>query len=157
MNQSSYCAYRAALLHFLDDPENDLEPRHTEYFPDGILLVKDGYVEKIGAAADLLTQLPAHCELIHYPEHLIVPGLIDTHIHYPQTDMIAAYGEQLLQWLETYTFPTEGQFADKAHAREVAEFFLAELLRNGTTTALVFGTVHPESVDAFFEAAEARC
>lgn len=156
MSQSSYSAFRAALLHFLDDPENEVEPLNTEYFPDGVLLVKDGYVEKIGAAADLLSQLPANCEVVAYPNHLIIPGLIDTHIHYPQTDMIAAYGEQLLQWLETYTFPTERQFVDKTHAREVAEFFLDELLRNGTTTALVFGTVHPESVDAFFEAAEAR-
>ncbi|MFZ1388519.1 MAG: guanine deaminase [Thiolinea sp.] len=156
MSQSSYSAFRAALLHFLDDPENEVEPYNTEYFPDGILLVKDGYVEKIGAAADLLSQLPENCEVVAYPNHLIIPGLIDTHIHYPQTDMIAAYGEQLLQWLETYTFPTERQFADKTHAREVAEFFLDELLRNGTTTALVFGTVHPESVEAFFEAAEAR-
>lgn len=151
-----YQAFRAAVLHFLDDPANELEPLHTEYFPDGILLIKDGYVEKIGSANELINSLPADCELIHYPEQLIIPGLIDTHIHYPQTDMIAAYGEQLLQWLETYTFPTERQFADQEHAREVAEFFLDELLRNGTTTALVFGTVHPESVEAFFAAAEAR-
>lgn len=156
MSQSVYRAFRAAILHFLDEPGNELEPAHTEYFPDGILLVKNGYVEKLGAASELLAELPADCELIHFPEQLIVPGLIDTHIHYPQTDMIAAYGEQLLQWLETYTFPTESHFADKAHAREVAEFFLDELLRNGTTTALVFGTVHPESVDALFEAAEMR-
>lgn len=156
MEQPIYRAFRAALLHFLDDPENDLDPRNAEYFSDGILLIKDGYIEKLGAADDLLATLPAHCELIHYPNHLLIPGLIDTHIHYPQTDMIAAYGEQLLQWLETYTFPTERQFADKVHAREVAEFFLDELLKNGTTTALVFGTVHSESVEAFFEAAEAR-
>lgn len=156
MEQPSYRAFRAALLHFLDDPENDLESEHIQYFADGILLLKNGYIEKLGAAEELIHNLPPNCELIHYPEHLIIPGLIDTHIHYPQTDMIAAYGEQLLQWLETYTFPTERQFADKNHAREVAEFFLDELLRNGTTTALVFGTVHPESVEAFFEAAEAR-
>lgn len=156
MEQHIYRAFRAALLHFLDDPDNDLEPHNLEYFPDGILLIKDGYVEKVGHAEDLLATLPETCELLHYPEHLLIPGLVDTHIHYPQTDMIAAYGEQLLQWLETYTFPTERQFADKTHAREVAEFFLDELLRNGTTTALVFGTVHPESVEAFFEAAEAR-
>lgn len=156
MEQPIYRAFRAALLHFLDDPENDLESEKIEYFSDGILLVKDGHIEKIGAAEDVLTELPLECELLHYPEHLIIPGLIDTHIHYPQTDMIAAYGEQLLQWLETYTFPTERQFADQAHAREVAAFFLDELLRNGTTTALVFGTVHPESVEAFFEEAEAR-
>ncbi|TXH60945.1 MAG: guanine deaminase [Thiothrix sp.] len=153
---SSYSAFRAALLHLLDDPDNDLESPHLEYYPDGILLIKDGYVEKIGSTSELMNCLPADCELIHYPHHLLIPGLIDTHIHYPQTDMIAAYGEQLLQWLETYTFPTERQFADQAHAREVAEFFLDELLRNGTTTALVFATVHPESVDAFFTAAEAR-
>lgn len=156
MKPPIYRAFRAALLHFLDDPANELEPLNTEYFPDGILLIKDGYIEKIGSAHELMNSLPVDCELIHYPEQLIIPGLIDTHIHYPQTDMIAAYGEQLLQWLETYTFPTERQFADQEHAREVAEFFLDELLRNGTTTALVFGTVHPESVEAFFAAAEAR-
>ncbi|MFZ1344643.1 guanine deaminase [Thiothrix eikelboomii] len=154
--KSVYLAFRAAVLHFLDDPDNDLESPHLEYFPDGILLTHQGYIVELGAAEQMLASLPADCELIHYPDHLLIPGLIDTHIHYPQTDMIAAYGEQLLQWLETYTFPTERQFADKAHAREVAEFFLDELLRNGTTTALVFGTVHPASVEAFFEAAEAR-
>ena len=154
--KSVYLAFRAAVLHFLDDPANDLESPHLEYFPDGILLIHQGYIVELGAADRMLARLPADCELIHYPDHLLIPGLIDTHIHYPQTDMIAAFGEQLLQWLETYTFPTERQFADSAHAREVAEFFLDELLRNGTTTALVFGTVHPESVDAFFAAAEAR-
>jgi len=94
-------------------------------------------------------------EITEYRDALITPGFIDTHIHYPQTGMIASYGEQLLDWLNTYTFPTEQQFADKAHAADVAGIFLKELLRNGTTTALVFGTVHKQSVDAFFEAAEA--
>jgi guanine deaminase len=85
-----------------------------------------------------------------------MPGFIDTHVHYPQVDMIAAYGEQLLQWLERHAFPTERRFDDVAHAGEVAEFFLDELLRNGTTTAMVFATVHPGSVDAIFSAASAR-
>ncbi|MFP3561665.1 amidohydrolase family protein, partial [Paraburkholderia sp. SIMBA_049] len=62
--------------------------------------------------------------------------------------------EQLLDWLNTYTFPCEKQFADKGHADQVAKIFLKELLRNGTTTALVFGSVHPESVNALFEEAE---
>ena len=74
--------------------------------------------------------------------------------HLPQTGMVGAYGEQLLDWLNTYTFPCESQFADRAHAEEVADIFIKELLRNGTTTALVFGSVHPQSVEAFFEAAE---
>ena len=67
--------------------------------------------------------------------------------------MIASYGEQLLDWLNTYTFPTERQFSDQAHADQVAEIFLQELLRNGTTTALVFGSVHRQSVESLFEAA----
>jgi guanine deaminase len=85
-----------------------------------------------------------------------VPGFIDCHIHYPQTDLIASYGTQLLDWLETYTFPTESRFADSEHAAEAAGFFIDELLRNGTTTALVLGTVHPQSVDAIFTAAGRR-
>ena len=68
--------------------------------------------------------------------------------------MVGAYGEQLLSWLNTYTFPTEIQFQDKTYANEIAQFFVQELLKHGTTTALVFCTVHPESVDALFEAAE---
>ncbi|PID48796.1 MAG: guanine deaminase [Proteobacteria bacterium] len=156
MRPSRQRAFRASLLHLRDDPGNELNSSAVQYFPDGILLVCDGYVQQVGAAADVLATLPEDCDLLHYPHHLLVPGFVDTHIHYPQTDMIAAYGEQLLEWLQTYTFPTEKQFADSEHAREVAEFFLDELLSNGTTTALVFGTVHPESVDAFFEAAAAR-
>ncbi|MGB1010131.1 MAG: guanine deaminase [Thiolinea sp.] len=151
-------AFRAAILHLLGDPGDDLQPlpEPVQYFADGLLIVENGHVVSVGEAEDLLPTLPAGCDVQVFPNQLIIPGMIDTHIHYPQTDMIAAYGEQLLQWLETYTFPTERQFADPAHADDVAEFFLSELLRNGTTTACVFGTVHPESVDAFFEAAQAR-
>lgn len=146
-------AYRAALLHCLADPrEVGIEASH-EYFEDGLLVVEDGKVVRNGHAADLLSTLPAGTEVIEYKDALITPGFIDTHIHYPQTGMIASYGEQLLDWLDTYTFPTERAFADKAHAGEVAEVFLRELLRNGTTTALVFGSVHKESVNAFFEQA----
>jgi len=146
-------AYRAALLHCLADPrEVGVEASH-EYFEDGLLVVEDGKVVRNGHAADLLSTLPAGTEVIEYKDALITPGFIDTHIHYPQTGMIASYGEQLLDWLDTYTFPTERAFADKAHAGAVAQVFLRELLRNGTTTALVFGSVHKESVDAFFEQA----
>jgi guanine deaminase len=81
---------------------------------------------------------------------LLLPGFIDTHVHYPQTEMIGAFGEQLLEWLTTYTFPVESQFADEAYAKEIAEFFINQLVSHGTTTALVFCTLHPESVDALF-------
>ncbi|MEO9334542.1 guanine deaminase [Pseudomonas guguanensis] len=146
-------AYRAAILHSLADPAVVGVEQSYEYFEDGILLIENGKVAQVGPAAELLPKL-AGVEIQHYRDALITPGFIDTHIHYPQTGMIASYGEQLLDWLNTYTFPTERQFKDKAHASDVAAIFLKELLRNGTTTALVFGTVHPQSVDAFFEQAD---
>jgi guanine deaminase len=83
-------------------------------------------------------------------------GFIDAHIHYPQTQVIGSYGAQLLDWLQNYTFIEEQKFADPAHCARGAEFFLDELFRSGTTTAMVYCTVHPQSVDAFFTAAEAR-
>ena len=95
-------------------------------------------------------------EFINHENALLMPGFIDIHIHYPQTEMVASYGEQLLEWLNNYTFPVEGKFKDKEYATGIAEIFIRELLRAGTTTALVFGTVHKESVDAFFEVAQAK-
>jgi guanine deaminase len=146
---------RGAILDFIDDPFYRTEQEAVRYIPDGILLIKDGYIDRVEAFENVQGQLD-DVPVVHYPGKLIMPGLIDTHIHYPQTEMIAAYGEQLLEWLNTYTFPTEGKFRDKSYAAKVAGLFLDELLRNGTTTALVFAAVFPESVDAFFEAAESR-
>jgi len=147
-------AYRAALLHSLADPREVGIESSYEYFEDGLLVVEDGKVSQIGNAIDLLPTLAAGTEVTEYPDALITPGFVDTHIHYPQVGVIGSYGAQLLDWLETYTFPSEGQFSDMTHAREQAKLFLGELLRNGTTTALVFGSVHKQSVDAFFEQAE---
>ena len=149
-------AHRASILHFLADPEKVLPDESYQYFEDGILLVEDGKVHTLGHSEDLLADLDASVEIHHHQNCLLLPGFVDTHIHYPQTEMIAAYGEQLLEWLEKYTFPTEAQFGDKDYAGDIAERFLDELLRAGTTTALVFGTVHEASVDAFFEACEKR-
>ena len=150
-------AFRGSVLHFLRDPGGETRPdRAFEFFADGAIAVSDGRILEAGEASAVLRRLPAGAPVKDYSGKLLVPGFVDTHIHYPQTDMIASYGKQLLEWLERYTFPTEREFADPEHAREVAEFFLDELLRNGTTTALVLGTVHAQSVDAFFEAAQAR-
>ncbi|THG86451.1 guanine deaminase [Pseudomonas sp. A-1] len=146
-------AYRAALLHCLADP-CEVGDAACQYFADGLLVVAAGKVAQIGDAAELLPQLPAGVPVSEYRDALIVPGFVDTHIHFPQVGVIGSYGAQLLDWLQTYTFPAEARFADPAHAREQAAFFLRELLRNGTTTALVFCTVHPQSVDAFFAEAE---
>lgn len=125
------------------------------YLPDGLLLLKDGLVESLVDADTVLQTLDRNVPVHHYPGKLIVPGLIDTHIHYVQTDIIAAYGEQLLSWLNTYTFPTEQKFADREHARDAAGFFIGELLRNGTTCAQVLGSVHEHAADEVFEAAGA--
>lgn len=147
-------AYRAAILHSIADPAEVGIEASYEYFEDGLLVVDSGQISAIGHASELLPTLPADIEITHYQDALITPGFIDTHIHLPQTGMVGAYGEQLLDWLNTYTFPCESQFADKNHADQVADIFIKELLRNGTTTALVFGSVHPQSVNSFFEAAE---
>lgn len=147
-------AYRAAILYSLADPSEVGLDASYAYFDDGLLVVENGRITAVGPATELLPTLAPDTEVVTHTDALITPGFIDTHIHFPQTGMIGSYGEQLLDWLETYTFPCERQFADKAHADQVAQLFLGELLRNGTTTALVFGSVHPESVDALFEAAE---
>jgi guanine deaminase len=149
-------AYRASILHFLNDPDEVGEEASYQYLEDGVLVIDKGRVQQLGSAHELLPTLPDDITVQDYSGKLICPGFVDTHVHFPQTEMIAAYGEQLLEWLETYTFPTEAKFADKQYAADIAQRFLTELLRCGTTTALVFGTVHPQSVDAFFEACEAR-
>jgi guanine deaminase len=154
-------AFRGEILHFTQDPaltscqnnEQDEAQSSYQYFKDGVLLIENGKVKQLGSAEAILVNLDSAIVVTHIKNGLIVPGFIDTHIHYPQTEMIGSYGEQLLQWLEDYTFPTEKKFADKVYASKISEFFLNQLLTNGTTTALVFGSVHPESVDAFFEVA----
>jgi guanine deaminase len=148
-------AVRGDLIHFTADPADAGDAALT-HLPDGVMLIVDGHVSECGPAAAMLAKLPADARITDYRGKLILPGFVDTHIHYAQTDIIASYGEQLLTWLEKYTFPTEARFADRKHAGEVADFFCDELLRNGTTTALSFATVHPASVDALFEAARQR-
>ena len=149
-------AFRASILHCLSDPGEASNPSAYEFFDDGLLIVKDGAVEAVGPAEPLLQGLPEDMLLTELPGRLIVPGFVDCHVHFPQLDIIASYGEQLLDWLHRYAYPIEARLADVDYAREVASVFVDELLNNGTTTALVFGTVHPHSADAIFEAAEAR-
>jgi len=150
-----WTAYRASVLHFLSDPGTGNDAA-VEYHEDGLLVVEDGKVAMLGPAPELLASLPPDLAVVDHRGGLILPGFVDTHIHYVQTDVIASAGRDLLDWLERYTFPAERRFADPAHGRAVAEFFLDELTRNGTTTALVYGTVHAQSVDAYFAAAAAR-
>ena len=148
--------YRAALLRFADDGR-------ALYDADGLLVVSPDAqgrqrVLAAGAWQDLIAQQPhyAHAPITHWPGHIIAPGFIDLHIHYPQTDVIGSPANGLLPWLENYTFPQEARFVEPAYGAEVAPFFLDELLRNGVTTALVFATSHPASVEALFTAAQQR-
>ena len=145
-------AFRASILDFIDDPAS--APEHClRYFEDGLLLIDQGLVSACGDYASLKSTLAEDVEIVDYSGRLIMPGFIDAHLHYAQTDIIASHGSQLLDWLERYTFPEERRFSDAAHAQQTAGFFIQELLRNGTTTALVFATVHTQSVDAIFAAA----
>jgi guanine deaminase len=149
-------AFRGSLLHFRADPGASAGGDSHEHFEDGLLLVENGRVARAGPAAQLLASLPRGVEVVDRRGALILPGFVDIHTHYSQTDVIASPGRDVLHWLESHIFPEEARFARREHAAEVAQFFLDELLRHGTTTALVFATVHRESVDAFFEAARRR-
>jgi guanine deaminase len=148
-------ALRGRLLSFTGDPAEVGEASHV-YLEDGVVLVEDGRIKACGDAATMLSRLPQSTTVDDHTGHLILPGLIDAHIHLPQTQVIASHGAQLLDWLQKYAFVEEEKFADAGHATRVARFFLDELLRNGTTTAAVYGSVHPQSVDALFAESERR-
>lgn len=135
---------------------------YPEYIADGAVVVDDvtGQIIDYGSNEAILSQFAENqvsAELVQIHDHsskLIMPGFIDTHVHYPQIDMIAAYGEQLLDWLNNYTFVTEANFGDPEVAHDTARFFLNQLLANGTTSAMVFSTSHPQSAEAFFSESE---
>ncbi len=153
---SNFTAVRGSILHFLDDPEHSRDEDAFEFYDDGLLIAEDGYITKLGNANELIPELPRDLQVTDYTGSLIMPGFVDTHTHFVQSDVIGSYGRRLIDWLDEYAFPAERAFADPVHAREVAELFVRELLSNGTTTALIFGSVHAGSVDAIFEAARSR-
>ncbi|TWI32979.1 guanine deaminase [Paracoccus sulfuroxidans] len=138
------------------------DPTETEnaftYHEDGAILVENGKILAIGPYADLRAKYPPAPDLteIDHRPHLILPGFIDTHMHFPQVQVVASWGAQLLDWLNTYTFPEEARFAQQGHAPAMAEKFLDLLVAHGTTTAVAFCSVHPQSAEALFSAAEAR-
>jgi len=147
--------FRSAILDFVDDPFYVSESESVRYIPDGLLVLEQGKVKELGDY-ELLKEKYVGIAIESYPDRLLLPGFIDLHIHFPQTGIIGAYGEQLLEWLEKYIFPTEHKFKDKAYCDRVAPIFIDQLLRNGTTTAVVLGAVFPESVDSLFEECDRR-
>jgi guanine deaminase len=122
---------------------------------DAGVLVQDGRISAVGDAGTLRAANP-RATVVDYGQHLICPGFVDAHVHYPQTAIIASWGKRLIDWLNTYTFPEEMRFADPDYAAEVAGRYLDLTLAQGTTTVCSYATIHPVSVTAFFEAAAAR-
>jgi guanine deaminase len=154
MSADKITVLRGPAATLVDDPFDKPSRACLDYHADALVIVEDGVIRAFGPYAELRGSVPEGVEPVHYPDHLIVPGFIDAHVHYPQLQMIGAFGAQLLEWLDTYTFPAEQSFADADHAARVAKLFLRELLRAGTTTAMVYCTVHPQSVEAFFAESE---
>ncbi|MBV8034503.1 guanine deaminase [Roseateles sp.] len=146
-------ALRGDLLDFTADPgfAAPAGAQGVRYRPDHWLLVEDGRIAGVQADAP-----DASWERIDHRGRLLMPGFVDTHVHSPQLDVIASYGTELLEWLNTYTFPAERRYADPEVATAGAERFLDALLAHGTTSAVVFPTVHKVSAEALFAGAERR-
>lgn len=143
------------VLQFLANPFDGPAEESARVITDGAVLVEGGRIAKVGRAADLLADYP-QAVVTRYGDHLICAGFVDAHVHYPQTAIVASWGKRLIDWLNTYTFPEEMRFADAGFARETAGRYLDLTRANGTTTVTSFCTIHPESVDALFDAAETR-
>ena len=149
-----HAAVRGAFFDIAEVAESaDDIARQARYLEDGVLFLRDGRIQALLPWQEGERFLHPQKGYRDLRGKLLLPGFVDAHVHYPQTEMIGAFGEQLLEWLTTYTFPVESQFADADYAAEIAQFFVNQLLSHGTTTALVFCTLHPESVDALFNEA----
>ncbi|WP_274425972.1 guanine deaminase [Chelativorans sp. YIM 93263] len=146
---------RARLLTFQSEPLAADDHASYAYEEDGAVLVEAGMIIASGAYADVARNAEG-AEIVDHRPHLLMPGFIDAHAHFPQMQVIASYGTELLDWLNNYTFPAESEFGDSAHAARIAGAYLDELARHGTTTAAVYCTVHPQSADALFAEAEKR-
>ncbi len=150
---SDRALYLGSVVHCLGDPGERTDNSRVETFVDGALLVEDGRIVEAGPATRF-DGTDARVE--DFNGKLIVPGMIDCHVHFPQLDIIASFGEQLMDWLDRYAYPGEMRLADEDYARELAVLFVEQLIANGTTSALVFATVHPHSAELLFEEALKR-
>jgi guanine deaminase len=144
---------RGRVLTFLRQPQGLDDAESFRFWEDGAVTIEGG---KIVAVGDYTASATADAEIIDHRPCLILPGFIDLHVHYVQSQMVAAYAGSLLEWLNTYTFVEEQKFSQQGHAAAVASDFFDELIRHGTTTAVAYCSSHPRSVDAFFAEAEKR-
>ncbi len=139
------------VLSFAGDPFEDASAAHLHE----AVLLEGGVIRAMGPAATLRAAHP-QARVTNYGTSLISAGFIDAHVHYPQTAIIASWGKRLIDWLNLYTFPEEIRFADPAYANEIAARYFDLALAHGTTSMCSYGTIHPASVDAFFEGAKSR-
>ncbi len=142
--------YRARIFH---TPKNPFNGAELVFFEDGGLVVENGRIETVGGFKTIYEKYP-HSKVVQYQNSFIIPGLVDSHVHYPQIPIIGTMGLRLLDWLDQKTLPAEAKFADRDYARQQAQVFLKQLAHNGTTTALVFGAHFAEAMDEFFSEAE---
>jgi guanine deaminase len=142
------------VIRYAGDPFTD-GPSAVQVVTQGAIAIEAGRIAAMGEATDLRTRFP-QARIHDHGTHLISPGFIDAHVHYPQTAIIASWGKRLIDWLNTYTFPEEMRFADPAYAEAIANRYLDLVLARGTTTVCSYATIHPTSVDAIFTAAQAR-
>ncbi|MBX5166059.1 MULTISPECIES: guanine deaminase [unclassified Rhizobium] len=147
---------RGRLLSFHRAPLSLADSQSYRYEEDGGLLIEDGLIAAVGSYADVKAKAAEGTAEIDHRPHLILPGFIDMHLHFPQMQVIASYAANLLEWLNTYTFPEECRFVESAHAERIATHFYDELIRHGTTTAVAYCSVHKTSADAFFAEAMKR-
>ncbi len=147
-------AIRARVLSYHAHPLVEGVEASHRYIEDGLVVVRDGVIEAVGEASDLLSCLDPAMPVADHRPHLLMPGFIDPHLHMPQTQVIGSYGTELMEWLSKYTFPEESRYGDPAVSDAAARFLMAELLRNGTTTAVAFCTSHPQSAESFFTEAD---
>lgn len=139
------------VIHLSGDSFQHSDPsRAIQEWPRGALVVRGATIEFVGDRSDALRIYPQAPQLDHGAK-LILPGFIDSHIHFPQIDVIGSYGEELLGWLERYTFPAEQAFADLEHAKATSHRFIDELLANGTTTASIFASSHLPATEALLQ------
>jgi guanine deaminase len=141
---------RGRTLSFLRWPETVDDHSAWRYEDDGGLLLRDGRIVAAGAYAEVEKKADEGVKKIDHRPHLLLPGFIDAHAHFPQMQVIASYGAELLDWLNTYTFPEETKFQNAQHGRRIARLFLDEMVRHGTTTVAAYCSVHRESAEAFF-------
>jgi guanine deaminase len=144
------CIIRGRTLTFKRRPYSSNDTDSYNFIKDGALFIKNGIISKIGTFSDVKKEVSKDIKIYDHQPRLIIPGFIDTHLHFPQIQIIGSYASNLLEWLKTYTFIEEQKYKDPFHSQNMAKQFFNLLINHGTTTAAVFCTSYPESVEAFF-------